>query len=122
MKRHLVTERAVRKTSKQSPTLADESGTAAIWIVNSGMVLILGQGRGNGFILVRRRDHFLLYLTPNQSISDYRWMLNSLENEIRITTGGSLFAVDSNVRAIDCGMPHTNTRRRYILHLYIILD
>lgn len=75
---------------------------------------ILGYGEGNG------PYSSLANLTRNQSIVDYRRMMNSLEDENRNTT--EVIVTRFQSREVDWGMPHTNTRGLYILEWVARMD
>lgn len=105
---------------RRSPQwFADLSGTAAVWVLDLGKVPVLDSATGNGFVWVRSRGFtfFSCYLTPNQSIADYRQMVDSLEDEIMNITGGVIVCGDFNARAVEWGLPQTNTRGRYVLEM-----
>lgn len=106
--------------NRQSPCwFSDVLGTASVWVIDSGKLPILKHGSGRGFVWVKSRgiSFFSCYLTPNQSIADYRRMIDSLEDEVRNTSGGIIVTGDFNARAVEWGMPRTNTRGRYVLEM-----
>lgn len=63
---------------------------------------IHGHGEGNGFVGVKRRRS--IFLSLSRSITDYRRMIHSLDDEMRYTTEGDIVIGDFNARVIDKGM------------------
>jgi hypothetical protein len=95
---------------------SDLLGTAAIWIPNRE-VHVESHGAGRGFVWVKSHNvtYFSCYFTPNEVISDFRNKLDALEDEILRVTGSVVVAGDLNARALEWGMPHTDSRGRLIL-------
>lgn len=59
--------------------------------------------------------YFSCYFTPNEVIAEFRNKLDALEDEILRVTGSVVVAGDLNARALEWGMPHTDSRGRLIL-------
>ncbi|XP_046685391.1 uncharacterized protein LOC124371120 [Homalodisca vitripennis] len=55
------------------------------------------------------------YLTPNEAIQDFRDKIDRLEESVLGTTGHVVVGGDFNARAVEWGMPSTNSRGKYIL-------
>ncbi|XP_046681479.1 uncharacterized protein LOC124368248 [Homalodisca vitripennis] len=97
--------------------IPDSLGTAAFWARNSQEVMVRSHGRGRGFVWIRCRDvtFFSCYLTPNEAIQDFRDKIDRLEESVLGTTGHVVVGGDFNARAVEWGMPSTNSRGKYIL-------
>jgi len=59
--------------------------------------------------------YFSCYLTPNEAIQDFRDKIDQLEESVLGTTGHIVVGGDFNARAVEWGMPSTNSRGKYIL-------
>lgn len=103
---------------------SDLSGTAAIWVVDNHKVRIDAHGSGNGYVWLRSRNvtFFSVYLSPNDTISEFQSKLNELEDSARDVSGELVLAGDFNARALEWGMPHQDTRGRHILEMVSRLD
>ena len=97
----------------------DISGTAAIWVRDGTLLGVLAQGRGDGFVWIRCSGitFFSVYLTPNETMPDFRRRLDALEDAILSTDGRILVGGDFNARALEWGMPHTDSRGKRILEM-----
>lgn len=75
----------------------DISGTAAIWVRDGTLLGVLAQGRGDGFVWIRCSGitFFSVYLTPNETMPDFRRRLEALEDAILSTDGRILVGVTS---------------------------
>ncbi|GJQ83619.1 hypothetical protein Trydic_g19943, partial [Trypoxylus dichotomus] len=60
---------------------------------------------------------FSCYLTPNESIQQFRTKIDALEDAIFNTQGEVIVGGDFNAKAIEWGMPHPDSRGRYILEM-----
>ena len=98
---------------------SDETGTCAVWVRNTAHFQVLGSGRGNGYAWVRCAGTtiFSVYLTPNESISEFEEKLQALEDEILITDDRVLVGGNFNAKAIEWGVPRTDPRGRRILEM-----
>ena len=56
-----------------------------------------------------------VYFTPNEPIQDFREKMGGLKNNNLSTEGSKVVARDFNARALEWGMPHTDTRGPVIL-------
>lgn len=99
--------------------LADNLGTAAMWIANPTKILAETRGAGNGFVWFKNKNttYISCYLTPNQSIQEYKDKLEELEDNITQMTGSIVLAGDFNAKAIEWGMPQPDSRGRLILEM-----
>ena len=97
----------------------DISGTAAIWVRDGTLLGVLAQGRGDGFVWIRCSGitFFSVDLTPNETMPDFRRRLEALEDAILSTDGRILVGGDFNARALEWGMPHTDSRGKRILEM-----
>lgn len=97
----------------------DLTGTAAIWTPNPGSVQVKSHGKGRGFVWAKVGvfSFFSCYFTPNEAIQDFREKLDCLEDQILNTQGKVVVAGDFNARALEWGMPHSNTRGRLIMEM-----
>lgn len=97
----------------------DLSGTAAVWVLNTGNIRIRDHGRGDGFVWVHFDDKFFfsVYLTPSELIQQFRNRVDNLEDAILRVTGKVVMGGDFNAQAVEWGMPVTDTRGRYILEM-----
>ena len=95
----------------------DSLGTAGFWARNTAEAPVRSHGCGRGFVWVRCRDvtFFSCYLTPNEAIRDFRDKIDRLEERVLDTTGHIVVGGDFNARAVEWGMPSTNSRGKYIL-------
>ena len=96
---------------------SDETGTCAVWVRNIVHLQVGGSGRGDGFVWVRcsGTTFFSVYLTPNEPIAEFERKLQALEDAVSGTDGQALVGGDFNARAIEWGMPSTDSRGRRIL-------
>lgn len=103
---------------------SDLLDTAAIWVVDAHSARIDDHGSGNGYVWVRSRDttFYSVYLSPNDSIPEFRSKLNELEDALRDTLGEMVVAGDFNARALEWGMPQQDTRGRLVMEMASRLD
>ena len=97
----------------------DLSGTAAIWVRDDVRLRVLAEGRGDGFVWIRCLGitFFSVYLTPNESIPDFQRRLDALEDAVSSTEGRILVGGDFNARALEWGMPQSDSRGKRILEM-----
>lgn len=95
----------------------DRLGTAAFWTRNQREMPVQSHGRGRGFVWARCKDvtFYSCYLTPNEAIRDFRDKIDCLEDSVLGTSGHVVVGGDFNARAVEWGMPSTNSRGKYIL-------
>lgn len=103
---------------------SDLLGTAAIWITEPGKFVVRGHGRSNGFVWITlsTATFFSCYLTPNQPIQAYRDILAELEDCIRRIPGQVVVGGDFNAKAVQWGMPRTDSRGRDLMELVARLN
>ena len=99
--------------------ISDPTNTAAIWIYNPSKVSASKYGSFPGFAWIDcdKIRYFSCYLTPNESIQNFRDKIDALEDAMRGTDGCVVVAGDFNARAAEWGMPHPNSRGKYILEM-----
>lgn len=106
--------------NKEGPGwFTDLSGTAAIWIPSGRVPPIKDHGAGRGFVWVKQGSTTIVscYFTPNEAINNFRERLNALEDTLRELEGTVIVAGDLNAKAVEWGMPTTNSRGRQILEM-----
>lgn len=99
--------------------LEDATQTAAIWLPGGSKFIATGSGAGTGFVWAYSL-HFTLmscYLTPSDNIEEFQSKLNSIEDKILEIGGSFLIAGDFNSKAVEWGMPLTNSRGRRVLDM-----
>lgn len=99
--------------------IEDETKTAAIWIPTTSGNQPKGRGKGNCFAWVQFEDVTFMscYLTPSDCIGDFEKKLNDIEDAINNLSGPFIVAGDFNSRAVEWGMPSTNSRGKRILDM-----
>lgn len=97
----------------------DTTNTAAIWIATPGKVNVEEHGAGSGYVWVKSNGVTMVscYLTPNQSSQEYREMLEKLEDNLESIEGKIIVGGDFNARAVEWGMPATDSRGAQILEM-----
>lgn len=107
--------------SKKSSGLwiEDDTGTAAIWIPMPQKIQSKSYGTGNCFVWMQFDEFTIIscYLTPSDCIENFEEKLNEIEDKIRDIGGTFIVAGDFNSRAVEWGMPSTNSRGRRILDM-----
>ncbi|GJQ88349.1 hypothetical protein Trydic_g5533, partial [Trypoxylus dichotomus] len=106
--------------NRDQPTwFSDPLSTSAIWISSSRNIRVDGHGSEEGFVWVRceAMTFFSCYLTPNESIQQFRTKIDALEDAIFNTQGEVIVGGDFNAKAIEWGMRHPDSRGRYILEM-----
>lgn len=96
----------------------DPTGTAAIWLPGNKFV-ITQHGDGCGYTYVRIENFTLMscYLTPSDTIEQFRMKLDAIEDKVHEIGGPFIVAGDFNARAIEWADSTTNTRGRRILDM-----
>ena len=94
----------------------DNLGTAAIWNRDPRNIHITDHGSGSGFVWVRHKQTYYVsvYLTPNQSINEYKAALEVLEDADRDIQGELVIAGDLNAKAPDWGEARSDSRGRLV--------
>lgn len=90
--------------------------TAAIWVTGSIRVENHGSGEGYAWIRIKEKTVVSCYFSPNYTVSEFRQKLDALEDAIREKCN-LIVAGDFNARAIEWGMPQTDTRGRLVLEM-----
>ncbi|GJQ78554.1 hypothetical protein Trydic_g11665 [Trypoxylus dichotomus] len=106
--------------NRDQPTwFSDPLSTSAIWISSSRNIRVEGHGSEEGFVWVRceAMTFFSCYLTPNESIQQFRTKIDALEDAIFNTQGEVIVGGDFNAKAIEWSMPHPDSRGRCILEM-----
>ncbi|GJQ78881.1 hypothetical protein Trydic_g52 [Trypoxylus dichotomus] len=101
--------------NRDQPTwFSDPLSTSAIWISSSRNIRVEGHGSEEGFVWVRceAMTIFSCYVTPNESIQQFRTKADALEDAIFNTQGEVIVGGDFNAKAIEWGMPHPDSRGR----------
>ena len=103
--------------------LANRRKTAAIW-VRDPRISILGSGSGPDHAWVRTREatYVSVYLSPNCTARDYKAKVEAIEDAIRDLGVNVIVAGDFTARAMEWGMPLTNSRRCLLLEMAARLD
>lgn len=97
----------------------DKTNTAAIWVANKKKIHVEKHGADKGFVWVKCSRFTIIscYLTPNQTAQEYREIIERLEDKIADIDGNKIVAGDFNARAVEWGMPQTNSRGLQILDM-----
>lgn len=113
----IISEQYSKKTNGH--WLDDNTETAAIWIPSRSNIRPTNNGKGNGFVWVQIDGITIVscYLTPSDSIEEFRIKLDGIEDEIRRIDGQLIVAGDLNARAIDWGSRTTNSRGRSVVEM-----
>ena len=103
--------------------VANGGRTAAILVCDPG-ISVLGSGTGPDHAWVRTTEatYVSVYLSPNCQARVYERKVNAIEDAIREMRGNVIVAGDFNARAIEWGMPLTNSRGRLLLEMAARLD
>ena len=98
---------------------ADNLGTAAIWVTDLSKYPVSQQGYGDGFVWVEINGvtYVSCYFTPNESIADFVTKLHYLEDTLQEMKTNLVVAGDFNARAVEWGMPQTDSRGQKILDM-----
>ncbi|XP_053976365.1 uncharacterized protein LOC128875066 [Hylaeus volcanicus] len=109
----------VSSTAIGTTWFRDDLGTAAVWITDPRRVRIDSHGAAAGHVWVTSGvlTYVSCYLSPNDSISEFRGKLDVLEDTLRDKSGGLVVAGDFNARACEWGMPRTDTRGRLVVEM-----
>lgn len=99
--------------------IMDNLGTAAIWVRNTRKLPIENRGSENGYVWVKSKGvtYVSCYFTPKESLEDFQEKLDLLEDTIQEAEGAVIVAGDLNARAIEWGMPRTDTRGKRIMDM-----
>ncbi|XP_054015964.1 uncharacterized protein LOC128896631 [Hylaeus anthracinus] len=97
----------------------DDLGTAAVWITDPRRVRIDSHGAAAGHVWITSGvlTYVSCYLSPNDSISEFREKLDVLKDTLRDKSGGLVVAGDFNARACEWGMPRPDTRGRLVVDM-----
>lgn len=97
----------------------DALGTAAIWVLNTEKLPVDDHGSGEGFVWIRSKRTTIasVYFTPNEAIADFQAKLEGLEGVIQDMEGGILVAGDFNAKAIEWGMPRSDSRGKHVMEM-----
>ncbi|GJQ86668.1 hypothetical protein Trydic_g14755 [Trypoxylus dichotomus] len=93
--------------NRDQPTwFSDPPSTSAIWISSSRNIRVEGHGYEKGFVWIRceAMTFFSCYLTPNESIQQFRTKVDALEDAIFKTQGEVIVGGDFNGKAIEWDM------------------
>ncbi|XP_073984792.1 uncharacterized protein [Rhodnius prolixus] len=104
---------------KESPGwFSDLLGRAAIWVPDLGKVPVHVHGAGSGYVWVKSGEvtYFSCYFTPNECIHDFQQKLDGLEVAL-FTKSAVIVTGDFNARAVEWGLPDTNSRGRRIMEM-----
>nr|AMS38369.1 hypothetical protein [Bactrocera tryoni] len=107
------------KKKERGTWLEDSSSTAAIWLPPGSNATTVNNGNGNGFVWAKC-DLFTViscYLTPSDSIQEFQEKLDNIEDTARSIEGQLIIAGDLNSRAVEWGMPNTDSRGKRILEM-----
>lgn len=108
------------KNKHKKGWFADTTNTAAIWVTNPKIMNIKSQGKGEGYVWIQTHNatyYISCYFTPNEPIDTFQNKLNSLEDDMRMFQGRIILAGDFNAKALEWGMPTTDSRGRRILEM-----
>lgn len=105
--------------NKETNWYSDQTGTSAIWIANPRKIQVVSSGSGLGHVWVKTHKCTLIscYLTPNQTVHEYKTMLDDIEDTTSNTQGHVILAGDFNAKAAEWGMTLTDQRGRQILDM-----
>ena len=98
---------------------SDNLNTAAIYIPETNNIVVENYHKENGFVWVKIGSitYVSCYFTPNESTADFQLKLENLENALREINGPTVVAGDFNAKAIEWGMPTTDSRGRRIIEM-----
>lgn len=99
--------------------LEDTSATAAVWVTQNSDFNLTDSGRGNGFAWASSNCLTIMscYLTPSDSTAEFQAKLDDIEDTARRINGDLIMAGDFNSKAVEWGMPMTNSRGRRVLDM-----
>ncbi|XP_039968930.1 uncharacterized protein LOC120780737 [Bactrocera tryoni] len=107
------------KKKERGTWLEDGSSTATIWLPPGSNISTVNNGNGNGFVWAKC-DLFTViscYLTPSDSIHEFQGKLDNIEDTARSIEGQLIIAGDLNSRAVEWGLPSTDSRGKRILEM-----
>jgi len=114
----LISEQYRNRSS--SAWLSDRGNRSAIWLPKHGNPRMDECGSEDGFVWMTSGNvtYVSCYFSPNTTINEYRSLINNLEDSIRDQMKSSVIvAGDFNARAVEWGMPETNSRGRRVLEM-----
>lgn len=113
----IISEQYSRKSS--GLWIEDDTATAAIWIPTPHRNQPKSHGKGNCFVWAQFENITIIscYLTPSDRIENFERKINEIEDKIMDIGGQFIVAGDFNSRAVEWGMPSTNSRGRRILDM-----
>ncbi|XP_051864135.1 uncharacterized protein LOC127566215 [Drosophila albomicans] len=97
------------KTPNNGTFLTDNTGTAAIWLPNINNFTVTRSGAGQGFVWAQTKICTIMscYLTPSDSINEFKTKLDAIEDQAQQLGGDLIIAGDFNSRAIEPGCEGT---------------
>ncbi|XP_018782924.1 PREDICTED: uncharacterized protein LOC108965163 [Bactrocera latifrons] len=107
------------KKKERGTWLKDNSSIAATWLPPWSSATTVSKGNGKGFVWAKC-DRFTViscYLMPSDSIQEFQEKLDNIEDTARTIEGQLIIAGDLNSRALEWGMPNTDSRVKRILEM-----
>ncbi|XP_050338250.1 uncharacterized protein LOC126764627 [Bactrocera neohumeralis] len=107
------------KKKERGTWLEDSSSTAAIWLPPGSNGATVSNGNGNGFVWAKWEIFTVIscYLTPSDSTQAFQEKLDNIKDTARTIEGQLIIAGDLNARAVEWGMPNTDSRGKRILEM-----
>ncbi|XP_039951405.1 uncharacterized protein LOC120768698 [Bactrocera tryoni] len=108
-----------RETKERGTWLEDSSSTAAIWLPPGSNATTVSSGNGTGFVWAKCEIFTVIscYLTPSDNTQEFQEKLDNIEDTARTIEGQLIIARDLNARAVEWGMPNTDSRGKIILEM-----
>ena len=115
----LVSEQYRYRARSTTIWFADDSDSATVWIAGRHRSKIAGRGKGVGFVWAHVGDvtYVSVYISPNLRRNEFLRQVECMEDVLRDISGLLLVAGDFNARAIEWGMPETNSKGRDLLEM-----
>ncbi|XP_053964176.1 uncharacterized protein LOC128867102 [Anastrepha ludens] len=97
----------------------DEIVTAALWIPSGSAAAVTQHGAVRCYTYLQNKRFTMpsCYLTPSDSIEQFRTKLDLIEDKVREIGDPFIVAGDFNAKAVEWGAPTTNTRGRHVLDM-----
>ena len=107
------------KNTNKPGWYSDKLGTAAIYTTENNKSPVRSYASYKGFVSVQVGNvtYFSCYFTPNESMQEFQAKLDILEDAIRENVGPLVVAGDFNSKAVEWGMPNTDSRGKKILEM-----